>query len=522
MSDSDSLEIDIRPEVNILSVLRHLNYKPWFAMAEFVDNSLGSYLAMPSHGESTPDKLRVQIDTSGAGEGRILITDNAAGIKAEDFPRAFRAAQVPPDRSGLSEFGMGMKSAASWFARKWSVRTTVAGEAVQRSISFDLADITDNHLDHLSVRESWCEPSAHFTVVELTDLNRVPQTATVSKIRSHLASIYRAFVRDGRMELTFNGEILSFDAVDVLVAPAAGELDGPVSRWQKEIHLELSGGRRVDGFAAIRAVGSTSQAGFALLRRGRLIMGSHDDSYRPTEIFGRSNSYTYQRLFGELTLDGFEVSHTKDGFRWEEQEEEFLEELLIALRAEPKNLLLQAATYRAKNAIDLIKPIEAAASNVAGAVESHFESMLEAVLADEALETAIPDDAVVASSKSIRRMARLNVDARIWIIDIEATLDASVQDWLSVGATVDDSLDDNGRPCSRVDVSVSLAHPFSQKFLGANNENSELIIAFASALALSLALGKLSGSKSFRILQHMNTLARETFSIVASSEESKS
>jgi hypothetical protein len=36
--------VSIRPGVGILSVLRHLNYKPWFAMAEFVDNSLQSYL----------------------------------------------------------------------------------------------------------------------------------------------------------------------------------------------------------------------------------------------------------------------------------------------------------------------------------------------------------------------------------------------------------------------------------------------------------------------------------------------
>ena len=42
-------------------------------------------------------------------------------------------------------------------------------------------------------------------------------------------------------------------------------------------------------------------------------------------VFGHSNSYRYQRLFGELHLDGFEVSHTKDGFRWDENEQPFLE-----------------------------------------------------------------------------------------------------------------------------------------------------------------------------------------------------
>ena len=37
--------INIRPEVNMLSVLKHLNYKAWFAVAEFVDNSIQSHLA---------------------------------------------------------------------------------------------------------------------------------------------------------------------------------------------------------------------------------------------------------------------------------------------------------------------------------------------------------------------------------------------------------------------------------------------------------------------------------------------
>src|SRR5512141_2624707 len=46
MSDSVGVppigRVNIRPGVSVLSILRHLNYKPWFALAEFVDNSLQS------------------------------------------------------------------------------------------------------------------------------------------------------------------------------------------------------------------------------------------------------------------------------------------------------------------------------------------------------------------------------------------------------------------------------------------------------------------------------------------------
>ena len=44
MANRDKHEaVSIRPGVRVLSVLRHLNYKPWFALAEFVDNALQSY-----------------------------------------------------------------------------------------------------------------------------------------------------------------------------------------------------------------------------------------------------------------------------------------------------------------------------------------------------------------------------------------------------------------------------------------------------------------------------------------------
>src|SRR4051812_16683779 len=116
---SNAGRVNIRPGVSILSVLRHLNYRSWFAMAEFVDNSLQSFLDQRDELaclDGAGLALRVHIELDPTDGGRITIRDNAAGIHEADYPRAFRAAEVPPDRGGLSEFGMGMKSAACWFA----------------------------------------------------------------------------------------------------------------------------------------------------------------------------------------------------------------------------------------------------------------------------------------------------------------------------------------------------------------------------------------------------------------------
>src|SRR5258708_25403348 len=93
---SSQPRVSIRPGVGILSVLRHLNYKAWFAMAEFVDNSLQSYLQNREklerlHGREF--RLKVEIEVERSDEVRIRIGDNAAGIATAHYARAFRRAQ---------------------------------------------------------------------------------------------------------------------------------------------------------------------------------------------------------------------------------------------------------------------------------------------------------------------------------------------------------------------------------------------------------------------------------------------
>jgi hypothetical protein len=136
--------VDIRPGVSVLAVLRHLNYRPWFALGEFVDNAVESFMRHRGALEDAEDsgfRLRVEIDVDASTSARISIRDNAAGIFEAEYARAFRPAAIPPDRSGLAEFGMGMKSAACWFAPKWTVRTSELGEGVARTIHFDIDNI---------------------------------------------------------------------------------------------------------------------------------------------------------------------------------------------------------------------------------------------------------------------------------------------------------------------------------------------------------------------------------------------
>ncbi|MGM3411925.1 ATP-binding protein [Ralstonia holmesii] len=511
--------IEIRPEVTMLSVLRHLNYKAWFAIAEFIDNALQSYLANREALEAIngPNfRLEVDVRIDANGPGIIVVSDNAAGISTADFPRAFRAAQVPTDRTGLSEFGMGMKSAACWFAEKWSVRTKAIGEALERTIHFDIRHIVDNKIESLNTEaRDVGSPSAHYTVVTLRGLHHVPQGRTIGKIKDHLASIYRVFLRDGRMTLRFNNEPLAYAPVPILNAPkyiapgvpAQGADANPVE-WRKDIALDFGKGQRVTGFAALRETGSTPFAGFALFRRDRLIEGSYDETYRPSFIFKQTNSYPYQRLFGELHVEGFEVSHTKDGFRWEEYEDVFLEYLKAQLEVAPLDLLAQAENYRA---LPSKKSIEARAAAATAAVADYIEKDVAPLLVDAKSNPteALPLPQMLAPStlQASERTVCVNDGNWDWVITIRTSVDPAREDWVSLAKQ--DPLPGDIDDTRRLVVELALSHPFSSEFLGANNENVELFLRIATAVCLSLVLAEdVTGEAPEAVLYQFNYLMR--------------
>ena len=508
-------KVNIRPEVNILSVLRHLNYRPWFALAEFVDNAIQSYATnreqlRTTDGVDTPLRVTVTIDPENTG--RIIITDTAAGIALTDFPRAFRPAQIPPDRDGLSEFGMGMKSAACWFAKKWSVRTKALGESVERVVKFDIDKIVEDRIEELLIVEVPSQTDRHYTVLELTDLCHVPKKRTIGKIKEHLASIYRTFLRDKILVLKFGSDELVFEETSILKAAPYRDSTAKSIEWRKTIEMDLGGQHKVTGFAALREVGSTTHAGFALFRRGRLIEGSADESYRPEQIFGKGNSYTFQRLFGELHLSGFEVSHTKDGFRWEEHEELFLELLKDELKAAPLDLLEQAEGYRAKQykrTRDLDNIAESVTNNVADVVERELAPVLEEQAQHPANPPAVPSEIPVPSISGFERTVEVCVLPTVWVLTIKASTDPTVSDWLRVGDATKPTND--GMRRRYVQVDVSLVHPFVERFAGAGNESMEVFVRFASAAALATALSSEAGGKPQFFIHHLNKLLRETF-----------
>lgn len=503
-------KVDIRPGVSVLSVLRHLNYRPWYALGEFVDNAVQSFNEhRPALQEIEGDdfKLRVDINIDTASPPRISIRDNAAGIFESEYSRAFRPAAIPPDRTGLAEFGMGMKSAACWFAPRWGVRTSALEEQVARTVYFDIENIVNDDIKELTIQETREAPGRHYTEIVLEDVFHVPVGRTVAKLKEHLTDIYRAFMRDGILELRFNGDLLKYREPKILKAAYCRDKTSPAREWRKDIEFDFGNGLSVHGFAAIREKANTAKAGFSLFRRGRVIQGSGDDGYRPHYIFGRSNSYRYQRVFGELHLKGFQVSHTKDGFRWDDNEQPFLELLREHLDTEELPLLKQAEGYRARAARAQLKTsARQAVDNTAQALERRLPQVIPAIADAEPVDT--PAEEMPHTSTLARRRFDIWFRDRKWTINVELTDDPAEGQWLAV-TDVAQSLE---QPRC-LDIRVSMVHPFMVRFAQTDSEDVEPLLRVAAAIAVAEVLARDSGVRQAgTVRRNVNDILRDALS----------
>ena len=506
-----SEKIGIRPDVGVLSVLRYLNYKPWYALAEYVDNAIDSYLRCKQElvaADGTNYQLQVEIDIN-ASARIIRVTDNAAGINATDLDRALQTAKAPPDRSRLSEFGMGMKAASCWFAPVWSLQTKALGDAVARYIQFDVPKIVECSTQEVEVAIMPKPPSAHHTIIQLSNLFEPLPPKTIEKIAEHLASLYRGYLQSGELALKLNGKLLSYSQPEILTAPAHNSEGGAPIRWYQEVAFECAGGRTVRGFAAIREVGSTAKAGFALFRRGRVIIGSTDEGYRPEHIFGRGNSYRSQRLFGELHLEGFGVSHTKDGFQWEGCHDEFLEKLYKELSGSQMPMLAQAEKYRKREDKPVAKKSEAVAghtSSASGVAAPAKAPDIHAPINTPPARAASRPSAGPAAQgllpfieEAQSRTATLTYKGLTWQVQVELSSSYAFSEWLDVGDHLLKQEVKAAPTVRQLGLRIALNHPFAAR-LEARYGSRELLMELAIGLAVAQATAIDGGATNTSLL----------------------
>ena len=269
-----------------------------------------------------------------------------AGIPRDAFPRAFRPAVIPPDRSGLSEFGMGMKSAACWFSPRWQVRTKALGRDRRENGQVRYRSYRGRRTRRADIEERPAKTNDHYTEISLQDLHHVPIGRSLGKDQGasdrYLPMLYSRrhpgiTVRTGNPHLRrTTGLCAPYSTRTPKATPDLAEGNQLRARRRpcrqrallRSATLETT---RARAFPCFARTDLSKEAA----RRGTAYADFRDlgqQQLRPASLVRRAH------------LEGFEVSHTKDGFRWDENEEPFLELLKEHLDSDELPLLRNAKT----------------------------------------------------------------------------------------------------------------------------------------------------------------------------------
>lgn len=314
--DADVMELNIQPPASILNVFSRLSYKPWYAIAEFVDNSTQSYISHSAELSSIPgfEKLKVNVKYD-AEENTLTIVDNAYGMEIERFRDAILLDSRNESQAGRNEFGMGLKTAASWFGKVWRVTSTQYGSSNRYTATVDIPMLDKLHLQNTKIYRDFVATDEHGTEIVIEQVTKkITGSRTIGKIRDLLSSMYRRDINNRNIEIWFNDEPIVFEEYPILT-----NFRG--KSWKKNLDFNVDFDDKmyhVTGFVAIMNPGSFPKAGFALFRQDRVVIGGTDSNYKPSPIFGQAQSQKSLKLFGELNMNDFPVNQAKDGFIWDD------------------------------------------------------------------------------------------------------------------------------------------------------------------------------------------------------------
>jgi len=333
-------KIDFQIGTSAIRNYKRLDYEFWYALAEYVDNSAQSYAnnkeILDKQYTSEGESLEVIIFYDNK-QGFLRIRDNAMGMDLQELENALEIGKAPKNTSGLSEFGMGLKTASCWIGDVWSIKTKKLGSDKEYEVTFDVERVANGETN-IDVIERPKPKDDHYTIIEIHKMHQKIAGNTIQKVKTYLRSMYRVHTRLGIMKLKWgNDEVLSYDEDIKFLKARNGE------SFKRDFDFIVDG-KRVYGWGGILEKGGRPRAGFAVVRRNRIIEGQ-PTAWRPHEIYGQeqgSNDLVNQRIVGEIHLDDFMVTHTKNKILWQGEQEEIVEKKLYEAFADFVDVALNA------------------------------------------------------------------------------------------------------------------------------------------------------------------------------------
>lgn len=389
--------IELKLDYEIVGSYKRLSYKLWYAIAEFVDNSTQAYFnykeILDKLFQVNNDSLTVFIVYGNDDDGEFIkIIDNSIGMSQEELQRSVTIGKPPEVTTGRSRYGLGMKTAACWMGDYWEVCSKKLGENTECTVLFDVNEVASGNKD-LPILKKDAKQDEHYTIITIKKLHKRLHPRSAGKTKDFLRSMYRRDFESYDFKLFWQGERLTWVGFDNRLLK---NKDGGLVKRPFEFTIN---NKKVFGWAGVFETGSRADAGFSLIQANRVIKG-WPDAYRPSKLFGYQeggiNDLVNQRLVGEIILDEFDVSQTKDEIIYNDDEEEILDNLLFEEFADFKK---KASEYR-KSTADERQPTDI--QNEIAIKEFHDE-LASSEFIDIVKETSLPPEELIKeTNKKIR------------------------------------------------------------------------------------------------------------------------
>ena len=343
--ETDNQETEFSVGLQVLRTFKTQANKHHFAMGEFIDNSVQSYLDHKDELKKIPGyKPNIRIEVN---QHQICIEDNCAGIATEFEKRAFDIGNPNMNAAGIGTYGMGMKVSACWYSDTWTVTTKALHEDETKTWSININKIVDDNNLYIGPERKAAKGAEPFTKILMTNLHRYPKTASVTSVKDMIRLMYKFFIIDDEINFYYNGEKLTYIEPPIKTQSTyPHSVDKPLVHWFGEIpKLDLGDGYFAQGFVFLHNSKVKNQSGFGIYWKNRLIEGSWTNPWLPKAsdyedpieaktygIYLGDNTAINQRLEGWLHIsNNFEVVHTKNQVIWVGKEEILKKKLKAAL-----------------------------------------------------------------------------------------------------------------------------------------------------------------------------------------------
>lgn len=328
-------QASIKIDTSFYAALGRMDISIDGAFKEFIDNSTTSFVDHEDElKNSGAERCEIRITWT---EDEITISDNAYGMKKNDFLRALKlnAKADSYTKTSRGQYGIGLKYAAANLGSWYSIESTEYASMEKYYAVMDIEEIERTNTEEVEMTISATLGHEHGTKIVIRKLSvpfskfnagrKKKGSSPEEQLIEKLSAIYSRDLEYKKLDLYFNGKKIEYIKPTFMKNPDTGE--DCLDIFEESFTV---GGETYcySGWIGVLETGNTSNAGFALFQRGRAIQLN----FRPEELFGKSNDFRHQRIVGEIYLDSdnWIVSFTKSGMKWggDGQYEAFLESIM--------------------------------------------------------------------------------------------------------------------------------------------------------------------------------------------------